>query len=103
MLALYVSGIGSKEENFHTQVIERAGYVELAQRLHDLWLSGRQPEAVMAVPDELADSLSVTGSTENIHRRLSAWKASPVMTLMISVTDNFDKTVPNMETLAAQV
>jgi F420-dependent oxidoreductase-like protein len=103
MLALYVGGMGSKEENFHKRVIERAGYVELAQRLQELWLSGRQQEAVMAVPDELADTLSVTGSAENIRRRLAAWNASPVTTLMIGITDSFDKTVANMETVAAQV
>ncbi|MBM4233646.1 MAG: LLM class F420-dependent oxidoreductase [Gammaproteobacteria bacterium] len=103
MLALYVGGMGSKDENFHKRVIERAGYVELAQRLQELWLSGRQQEAVMAVPDELADTLSVTGSAENIRRRLAAWKASTVTTLMIGITDNFDKTVANMETVVAQV
>jgi len=103
MLALYVGGMGSKEENFHKRVIERAGYAELAQRLQELWLSGRQQEAVMAVPDELADTLSVTGSAENIRRRLAAWNASPVTTLMIGITDSFDKTVANMETVAAQV
>lgn len=102
MLALYVGGMGSKEDNFHKRVIERAGYAEVAARIQDLWLSGRQPEAVMAVPDELADALSVTGSAENRRLRLAAWKASPVTTLMIGVAGSFDETVKNMETLAEE-
>ncbi|MFM7707292.1 MAG: LLM class F420-dependent oxidoreductase, partial [Gammaproteobacteria bacterium] len=67
-----------------------------------LWLSGRQKEAVMAVPDELADALSVTGSAENRRLRLAAWKASPVTTLMIGVVGSFEETVQNMETLAEE-
>jgi F420-dependent oxidoreductase-like protein len=101
-LALYVGGMGSKEDNFHKRVIERAGYAELAQRLQDLWLSGRQKEAVMAVPDELADAMSVTGTPENIRLRLAAWKQSPVTTLMIGIAGSFEQTVQHMELLARE-
>lgn len=100
MLALYVGGMGAKDDNFHKRVLERAGYAEAAQRIQDLWLSGRQREAIDAVPDELADTLSVTGSPDNIRRRLAAWKASPVTVLMIGVAETFEKTVTHMETLA---
>ena len=102
MLALYVGGMGSREDNFHKRVIERAGYAEAAQQIQDLWLSGRQKEAVLAVPDELADALSVTGSRDNLRQRLAAWKRSPVTTLMISVGDSFDQTVQHMEVLATE-
>lgn len=94
--------MGSKEENFHKRVVERAGYAEVAQRLQDLWLSGRQQEAVMAVPDELADAMSVTGTRENIRARIAAWKRSPVTTLMIGVAGSFEQTVENMEVLARE-
>lgn len=102
MLALYVGGMGSREDNFHKRVVERAGYADVAAKVQDLWLSGRQKEAVMAVPDELADALSVTGSAANRRLRLAAWKASPVTTLMIGVAGSFEETVQNMETLALE-
>ena len=102
MLALYVGGMGSKEENFHKRVVERAGYAEAAQKIQDLWLSGRQKEAVLAVPEELADAMSVTGTRENIRARLKAWRNSPVTTLMIGVAESFEKTVDNMEVLAKE-
>lgn len=102
MLALYVGGMGSKEDNFHKRVIERAGHAEVAAKIQELWLSGRQKEAVMAVPDELADALSVTGSAANRRLRLAAWRASPVTTLMIGVAGSFGETVQNMETLAEE-
>lgn len=101
-LALYVGGMGSKEENFHKRVVERAGYAEVAQRLQDLWLAGRQQEAVMAVPDELADAMSITGTPANIRLRLAAWKHSPVTTLMIGYAGSFEQTVKNMEALAKE-
>lgn len=103
MLALYVGGMGAKEDNFHKRVLERAGYTEVAQRIQDLWLSGKKREAIDAVPDELADALSISGSPDNIRRRLAAWKASPVSVLMIGVAETFEKTVVQMEMLAKEV
>ncbi len=101
-LALYIGGMGSREENFHKRVVERAGYAEAAQRIQDLWLSGRQQEAVLAVPDELADALSLVGSRERLREKLALWRRSPATTLMISVAGSFDETVRNMEVLAAE-
>lgn len=102
MLALYVGGMGSKEENFHKRVIERAGYADAAAKIQELWLGGRQKEAVMAVPDELADALSITGTPENIRLRLAAWKTSPATTLMIGVGENFEQTLEHMRVLAKE-
>ena len=102
MLALYVGGMGSKEENFHKRVLERAGYSEVAQKIQDLWLGGRQKEAVMAVPDELADALSLIGSRDSLREKIGRWKRSPATTLMIGVADTFEETVKNMEVLAVE-
>ena len=101
-LALYIGGMGSKEENFHKRVVERAGYAEAAQKIQDLWLAGRQQEAVMAVPDELADALSLVGSRDELRAKLARWRQSPATTLLIGLGGNFDETVRNMEVLAAE-
>ena len=102
-IALYVGGMGSKEENFHKRMVERSGYSEAARTIQDLWLAGRQQEAVMAVPDELADALSLVGSREHVRNRLQHWRRSPVTTLMVSRSASYDETVANMEFLAAEV
>jgi F420-dependent oxidoreductase-like protein len=101
-LALYIGGMGSKEENFHKRVVERAGYAEAAQKIQDLWLAGRQQEAVMAVPDELADALSLVGSRDELRAKLARWRQSPATTLLIGLGGSFDETVRNMEVLAAE-
>ena len=91
-----------KEENFHKRVVERAGYGDAAQKIQDLWLAGRQKEAVMAVPDELADSLSLIGSRDSLREKLARWTKSPATTLLVGVADSFEETVKNMEVLAAE-
>ena len=103
MLALYVGGMGSREENFHKRMVERFGYGEAANRIQDLWLSGRQKEAVMAVPDELAEGVSLIGTRADVREKLRAWRASPVTTLLMGCARSFDATVRRMEVLAAEV
>ena len=39
-VALYMGGMGAKEQNFHKQVFERMGYADLADRVQELYLSG---------------------------------------------------------------
>lgn len=102
-LALYVGGMGAKEENFHKRLIERAGYAEAAQKIQDLWLAGRQQEAVRAVPDELADALSLAGPRDHIRAKLAQWQRSPATTLLIRRSASFEETVRNMEFLAQEL
>ena len=50
-------------------------------------LEGRRDEAIMAVPDEFADEISLVGPIERIRDRLEAWKASPVTTIVVGAND----------------
>jgi F420-dependent oxidoreductase-like protein len=102
-IALYVGGMGSKEENFHKRVIERYGYAEAAGRIQELWLGGRQREAILAVPDELVDAISLVGTPAGVREKLKAWKKSPVTTLLVHCARSFEETVSRMEFLAREV
>jgi F420-dependent oxidoreductase-like protein len=101
-IALYVGGMGSKEENFHKRVVERYGYQAAADRIQDLWLAGRQREAVLAVPDELVDALALIGSPEHVREKLRLWRDSPVTTLLMQRASTFERTVAQMEFLAEE-
>jgi F420-dependent oxidoreductase-like protein len=103
MLALYIGGMGSREENFHKRMVERYGYGEAADRIQDLWLGGRQQDAVAAVPDDLAESVSLIGTAADVRQKLRAWRASPVTTLLMGCARSFDATVRRMEFLAAEL
>ena len=77
MLALYVGGMGAKDRNFHKELISRFGFEAEAQKIQDLYLAGKKDEAMMAVPDQLADEISLVGTKEEIRDRLQAWKKRP--------------------------
>jgi F420-dependent oxidoreductase-like protein len=86
-LAFYIGGMGAKEHNFHLNLISRMGFEDEAKRVQELFFAGKREEAVAAVPDQLADEISLVGSKERIRDRLAAWKASPVTTILTGARD----------------
>src|SRR5215813_10602327 len=80
-LALYIGGMGARGKNFYNDLACRYGFEEAAKKIQDLYLAGRKDEAMAAVPDELADEVSLVGPKERIRDRLQAWRDSPVGTL----------------------
>ena len=87
MLAFYIGGMGAASENFHLNLIARMGFEEAARRVQTLFLEGRRDEAAAAVPDELADEISLVGPRERIRDRLAAWRESPVTSLLCMSRD----------------
>ncbi|MEM6707282.1 MAG: LLM class F420-dependent oxidoreductase [Pseudomonadota bacterium] len=84
MLALYVGGMGAKDRNFHKELVTRMGFGAEAEVIQDHYLAGRKDQAVAAVPDALADEVSLVGSAERIRDRLKAWDETPVTSLLVS-------------------
>ncbi|MER6950083.1 LLM class F420-dependent oxidoreductase [Nonomuraea sp. NPDC000554] len=83
MLTLYIGGMGAKHRNFHADIIGRMGFAEAAERIQSLYLAGRKDEAFRAIPDELADGISLVGPPGRIKERLQLWHASPVTNLLV--------------------
>ncbi|MFW5416921.1 LLM class F420-dependent oxidoreductase [Nocardiopsis sp. CNT-189] len=83
-IAFYIGGMGARSSNFHLDVFVRMGFEEEAHKVQELFLAGRRAEAVEAVPDELADGLTLAGPLPRIAERLAAWRASPVGTLLVA-------------------
>jgi F420-dependent oxidoreductase-like protein len=83
MLALYIGGMGARGKNFYNDYAKRLGYEEAAARIQDLYLEGRKPEAIAAVPDRLVDEVALVGPSDRIVDRLSAWKGSAVTDLLV--------------------
>jgi F420-dependent oxidoreductase-like protein len=75
-LALYIGGMGARDKNFYNDYAKRLGYGEAAAKIQDLYLSGRQGEAIAAVPDALVDDVHLCGPKAKIVERLQAWKAA---------------------------
>jgi F420-dependent oxidoreductase-like protein len=82
-VALYVGGMGAKGKNFYNALVSRYGWEAEAAEIQELYLAGKQREAIAAVPDELVDAVSLVGPKERIRERLEAWRETPVTTLLV--------------------
>jgi F420-dependent oxidoreductase-like protein len=87
MLAFYIGGMGAASKNFHLNLIGRLGFEEAAQKVQRLFLDGKRAEAAAAVPDALADEISLAGPPARIRDRLQAWRDSPVTTILAGTRD----------------
>jgi F420-dependent oxidoreductase-like protein len=83
--ALYIGGMGSREQNFYHQLAVRMGYGEAAREVQDLYLAKRHRDAAAAVPFEFIDSTSLLGPVERIAERMRAYAEAGVTTLAVSV------------------
>ena len=87
MMAFYMGGMGSKKDNFHKNLIGRLGFADAAEEVQGLFMAGKRMEAAAAVPDELADEISLSGPKEHMRERLKEWKKSPITSLNVDARD----------------
>ncbi|MEU4381376.1 LLM class F420-dependent oxidoreductase [Micromonospora echinofusca] len=83
--ALYVGGMGSRQQNFYNQLATRMGYGDAAREVQDLYLAKRQRDAAAAVPMEFIDRTSLLGPKERIAERMREYAAAGVTTLSVSL------------------
>jgi alkanesulfonate monooxygenase SsuD/methylene tetrahydromethanopterin reductase-like flavin-dependent oxidoreductase (luciferase family) len=65
----------------------RMGFEAEAKKIQELFLSGKRTEAILAVPDQFADEISLVGPKDRIKERVDAWRDTPVTSLLISTHD----------------
>ncbi len=83
-LALYIGGMGSRDQNFYNNLVRRYGFEHAAKEIQDLYLDGKREEAGSALPDELIDMISLCGPRTIVAERLQAFRAAGVGTLMVA-------------------
>ncbi len=100
-LALYVGGMGSREQNFYNRLVREYGFEQAAEEIQELYLSGARQEACAAVPDALIDMVSLVGPRERVAERLQAFREAGVGTLIASpMAASKDEQAAQMRTLA---
>jgi F420-dependent oxidoreductase-like protein len=82
--ALYVGGMGSREQNFYNRLARRMGYEKEAAEIQDKYLAGDKDGAAAAVPRQLIDSTCLLGDIARIADRMSAYAAAGVTTLTLA-------------------
>jgi F420-dependent oxidoreductase-like protein len=83
-LALYIGGMGSREKNFYTELVTRYGFGDAAREVQDLYLSGKQAEAMAAIPDDLIDQVAICGPRPVVKERLERYRDAGVGTLLVT-------------------
>lgn len=84
VVALYMGGMGAKEQNFHKQVFERMGYADTANEVQELYLAGEKDRATALIPDELVDDMHIIGTEGEVKERVAQWEETGVTTLLLS-------------------
>jgi F420-dependent oxidoreductase-like protein len=84
-IALYMGGMGAKEQNFHKTVFERMGYADVAAQIQEHYLAGRKDEAAALVPDELIAEITIIGSAEEVREDIRRWQAAGVTMLVLTL------------------
>jgi alkanesulfonate monooxygenase SsuD/methylene tetrahydromethanopterin reductase-like flavin-dependent oxidoreductase (luciferase family) len=85
--ALYVGGMGSRQQNFYNALARRMGFEAAAQEVQDLYLAKDYMAAAAAVPFEFLDATSLLGGRDRIADRLKAFAAAGVTTLSVAAFD----------------
>lgn len=99
--ALYVGGMGSREQNFYNRLARRMGYEAAAQECQDRYLERDYAGAMAAVPFEFIDQTSLLGPKERIAERMVEFAKAGVTTLSIAQSGgSLDERLAGLRTAA---
>ena len=84
-VALYMGGMGAKEQNFHKNVFDRMGYADLTDEVQDCSCPARRTRATALIPDELVDDMHIVGTEARCKEKVAAWEETGVTTLLLSL------------------
>jgi F420-dependent oxidoreductase-like protein len=81
--ALYLGGMGSREDNYYNKLASRMGYETAAGEIQRRYLARDLAGAAAAVPFEFIDATSLLGPLPRISARMKDFAAAGVTTLAI--------------------
>ncbi|WP_218969562.1 LLM class F420-dependent oxidoreductase [Streptomyces sp. JV178] len=81
--ALYLGGMGGRDDNHYTLLAERMGFGAEARTVQERFLAGDYPGAMAAVPLEFLDATSLLGPRERIAERMAQYAEAGVTTLNV--------------------
>ncbi|MGP3969321.1 LLM class F420-dependent oxidoreductase [Streptomyces sp. 6N223] len=82
--ALYVGGMGSREQNFYNRLARRMGYEKEAAEIQERYLARDRDGAAAAVPRRLIDATTLIGPPDRIADRMRAYAEAGVTTLSLA-------------------
>jgi F420-dependent oxidoreductase-like protein len=101
VLALYIGGMGSRAKNFYNQLVQRYGFEAAAKEVQDLYLEGKQGEAMAALPDDLIDTVTLCGPPDRVRERLVVYREAGIGTLGVTpMAFTFDERLEQLRLIA---
>ncbi len=82
-VAVYVGGMGARDQNFYNSICQKYGYVDEAIEIQDLYLDGKKQEAAAAVPAEMLVNTNLVGPAGFVKERIAAYKEAGVTELQV--------------------
>ncbi|HEX5497547.1 MAG TPA: LLM class F420-dependent oxidoreductase [Mycobacteriales bacterium] len=82
--ALYVGGMGSREQNFYNALAVRMGYQQAAAVIQDRYLARDYSAAMAAVPFGFLDATCLLGPVGRVAERMRAYADAGVTTLALA-------------------
>ncbi|WP_199432065.1 LLM class F420-dependent oxidoreductase [Qaidamihabitans albus] len=82
--ALYLGGMGSREQNFYNRLACRMGFEAEAAEVQEKFLAKDRAGAMAAVPLEFIDATALLGPKERIAERMTAFAEAGVTTLTVA-------------------
>ncbi len=83
--ALYVGGMGSRDQNFYNAAARRMGFEAAATEIQDHFLNRDYAAAAAAVPFEFIDRTALIGPVDRIAERMGVYADAGVTTLTVAV------------------
>jgi F420-dependent oxidoreductase-like protein len=83
-VALYVGGMGARDQNFYNTICQKYGYVDEAIEIQDLYLDGKKDEAAAAVPAEMLENTNLVGPPGYVKERIAAYQEAGVTHLSVN-------------------
>jgi F420-dependent oxidoreductase-like protein len=83
--ALYVGGMGSREQNFYNRLAVRMGFADAAREVQNLYLDKRQRDAAAAIPLDFIDRTALLGPIDRVAEGLRRYADAGVTTLSVSL------------------
>ncbi|MBA3338513.1 MAG: LLM class F420-dependent oxidoreductase [Geodermatophilaceae bacterium] len=99
--ALYVGGMGSREQNFYNAEARRMGFDAAATAIQNHFLNRDYAAASAAVPFDFIDKTALIGPVDRISERMGAYADAGVTTLTVAV--NHDSLEQRLATMRGAV
>ena len=80
-VAFQMGAMGSANTNFYNEAFQRAGYVDDAKAIQQMWLDGKREEAAQRVPDAMVTEFQAIGSEDMIRARFEKYAQAGINAL----------------------